>query len=115
LSSGSPEPASTPAPAAAAAAAPPEAPPQPAAVPEPPPAAEVTTIRTVWLRVLVDGERVIERELAAGTRVPLSPQKTITIRTGDAGAVRLTIAGQDQGFLGREGTVVTRTFTVPAR
>jgi hypothetical protein len=36
------------------------------------------------------------------------------IRTGDAGAVRLSIGGKDHGFLGREGEVVTRTFAVPA-
>jgi hypothetical protein len=44
--------------------------------------------------------------------VPLKAAKTIVIRTGDAGAVRLSIAGQDQGILGRDGEVVTRTFTV---
>jgi cytoskeleton protein RodZ len=63
--------------------------------------------------VLVDGERVLEREVPADTRVPLAAQKTILIRTGDAGAVRLSILGEDQGFLGREGEVLTRSFTVP--
>ena len=38
------------------------------------------------------------------------------IRAGDAGALRVMIAGQDQGTLGRDGEVVSRTFTVqPAR
>jgi hypothetical protein len=93
--------------------------------PSPPPAAaaaepasqgsELVTIRRVWIRVLVDGERVLEREVPADTRVPLRAQKTIVIRTGDAGAVRLSLVGEDQGFLGREGEVVTRTFTVPPR
>ena len=93
--------------------------------PPPPPAAaaaepasqgsELVTIRRVWIRVLVDGERVLEREVPADTRVPLRAQKTIVIRTGDAGAVRLSLAGEDQGFLGREGEVVTRTLTVPPR
>jgi hypothetical protein len=89
--------------------------------PEPRPAAgapasresEIVTIRRVWMRVLVDGERVLEREVPADTRVPLAAQKTILIRTGDAGAVRLSIRGEDQGFLGREGEVLTRSFTVP--
>jgi hypothetical protein len=62
--------------------------------------------------VIADGERVVERELPADARVPLKAARTIVIRTGDAGAVRLSIAGQDQGILGRDGEVVTRTFTV---
>jgi hypothetical protein len=74
--------------------------------------AEIVTTRRVWMRVLVDGERVLEREVPADRRVPLSPQYTIVIRTGDAGAVRLSIRGEDQGFLGREGEVLTRSFTV---
>jgi hypothetical protein len=93
----------------------------PAPAPEPPPPVaaapapdemEISTIRLVWVRVIADGERVIERELSADSRVPFKAQKTITIRTGDAGAVRLSIAGEDQGFLGEEGEVITRTFTI---
>ena len=107
------EPAPTPAPPAAASQAPaPE--PAPAVVEPSPYESELTTIRTAWVRVTADGERVIERELPADTRVPIKAQKTIVIRTGDAGAVRLSIGGQDRGFLGREGEVVTRTFAVPA-
>jgi len=99
--------------------------PAPAAttVPSPPPATPpvtatlatdtaLTTIRPVWVRVIADGDRVIERELPADARVPFAAKTTIVIRTGDAGAVRLSIAGQDQGPLGRDGEVVTRTFTV---
>jgi hypothetical protein len=85
-----------------------------AATPPPPATAvtELTTTRNVWVRVIVDGERVLEREVPAGSRIPLEPKETIVIRTGDAGAVQLMIAGQDQGTLGREGQVVTRTFSV---
>jgi hypothetical protein len=78
-----------------------------------PSVSELTTTRPVWVRVLADGERVVERELPANARVPLTSQKTIVIRAGNAGAVRVTLAGQDQGVLGPEGTVVTRTFSVP--
>jgi cytoskeleton protein RodZ len=67
------------------------------------------------MRVIVDGQRVVEREVPAGTRLPLNAEKTIVIRTGDAGAVRLTIRGQEPAFLGVEGEVVTRSFTVPPR
>jgi hypothetical protein len=65
------------------------------------------------VRVLADGERVIERELPANARVPVKAKKTIVIRAGDAGAVRLSIGGRDQGVLGPDGEVATRTFNVP--
>jgi hypothetical protein len=88
----------------------------PAARATPSPAAtELATSRAVWVRVIADGARVVERELPANARVPLKANKTIVIRTGDAGAVRLSIGGQDQGALGRDGEVVTRTFSLPPR
>jgi hypothetical protein len=112
-------------PSAAAPAPPPEPAPVPAAAattaPAPAPPAErgsetaIVTERQVWMRVTVDGERVLEREVPAGTRIPLRAEKTIVIRTGDAGAVRLSIRGGTSTLLGREGEVVTRSFTVPPR
>jgi len=101
----------------------PVVPPALPAAPEPAPAATVanaasesalTTTRAVWVRVIADGARVLERELPPNARAPLKAEKTIVIRTGDAGAISLTLRGQDQGVLGRTGEVVTRTFTVPA-
>jgi hypothetical protein len=71
---------------------------------------EFTAVKPVWVRVTVDGERALERELRAGDRVPFKAQHTIVIRAGNAGAVRVAIGGQDQGLLGREGDVVNRTF-----
>ena len=78
---------------------------------ETPPPAEVTTIRRVWMRVTVDGERVVEREVAEGTKIPLNGSR-IVIRAGNAGAVRVSIAGKDQGVFGPAGQPATRTFTV---
>ena len=78
------------------------------------PRTELTTLRPVWVRVVVDGERLLERELPAGETVPLSPRETIVLRAGDAGAVRLAIGGKDQGPLGPDGRAVTRTFDVTA-
>jgi len=89
--------------------------PAPAAAASPSSESAITTVRPVWMRVIVDGERVLEREVPAGTRVPLNAEKTIVIRTGDAGAVRLAIRGEERGFLGVEGEVVTRSFAVPPR
>ncbi|HET7697825.1 MAG TPA: RodZ domain-containing protein [Vicinamibacterales bacterium] len=128
LWSRSPEPVSEPA-ATSETAAPPTSAPSATATPavaadtpataEPaPPAApgsgyEIVTDRRVWMRVIVDGARVVEREVPAGTRLPLKPEKSIVIRTGDAGAVRLSLRGGTPTPLGREGEVVTRSFTVP--
>jgi hypothetical protein len=75
---------------------------------------EIHALRRVWVRVIVDGTRAVERELRADERVALPSGRTIVIRTGDAGAIRLTMDGQDRGTLGPEGEVVTRTFTAPA-
>jgi hypothetical protein len=104
---------STAAPSAPAAPAP--APAAPAAATSgtqgPPAAAEVSTSRSVWMRVTVDGQRVVEREVPAGTRIPLKGSQ-IVIRAGDAGAVRVSIAGKDQGEFGPAGQPATRTFSV---
>jgi hypothetical protein len=89
-----------------------------AAAPAPPapalaaPVAEVTTVRKVWVRVLVDGQRVVERELPADSRIPLQPTSQVQVRAGDAGAVRVSIRGKDQGPVGRDGEVATKSFTV---
>jgi uncharacterized protein DUF4115 len=114
---------SSPGGATTTASAPSATPSVPAAVPAPPPAAGIATAhalegelnvqRQVWVRVLVDGQRTIERELPAGTRVPLHADRAIVIRAGDAGAVRLTINGVDRGPLGKDAEIVTRTFTAP--
>jgi hypothetical protein len=74
---------------------------------------EITALRRVWLRVVVDGTREVERELQAGDRIPLRAGRTVVIRAGNAGALRLTINGEDRGTLGPEGEVVTRTLQIP--
>jgi Domain of unknown function (DUF4115) len=106
--------AEAPAPAAATPSTPPPTP-QPPAPANPVPAralnVELTTLRPVWTRVTVDDRRVIERELAAGQRIPLGADRSIVIRAGDAGAVRLTVDGKDLGVLGRDGQIGTRTLT----
>jgi hypothetical protein len=75
--------------------------------------AELIAVRDVWVRATVDGQRVVERELEAGARVPLRG-RTIVIRAGNAGAVRMVIDGQDRGTVGAEGVVLTRTYTTSA-
>lgn len=74
--------------------------------------AQIVTSRPVWIRVVADGQRVLERELPTQARVPFKATRSIVIRAGDAGALRLWIGGRDQGPLGADGVVVTRTFSV---
>ena len=100
---------------------------QPAPAPAPPPAPvpvpadphplriDIVTLRKVWMRVVVDGRIAIERELPEGERLPFGADKTIVVRAGDAGAVSVRVGSEDQGTLGGDGQVVTRTFTVAPR
>jgi len=102
-------------------AEPPAAAPQPAAQPAPPPVdlppqrAEISTLRQVWIRVIVDGQKVIERELPPNTHIPLNPVSQFVVRAGDAGAVRVAIEGKDQGPVGADGQVATKAFSVPPK
>jgi Domain of unknown function (DUF4115) len=109
--SAAPAPATVETPAAAPVPVPAATPP-PATVVAP---AEVRAVRAVWVRVLVDGNKAVERELEANAVVPLPAGRTYVVRAGDAGAVRLLLNGQDQGPVGRDGIVATRTFSAPAR
>ena len=95
--------------------------PQPASSPQPaapaevaPPRSEILAVRRVWVRIVVDGVKTTERELQAGERVPLPPGNAASIRAGNAGALQVTINGEDRGLLGAEGEVVTRTLRIPA-
>jgi len=79
-----------------------------------PPRSEIMAVRRVWVRVVVGGVKMTERELQAGERVPLPAGSTAAVRAGNAGAVQVTINGEDRGLLGAEGEVVTRTLQIPA-
>jgi hypothetical protein len=72
---------------------------------------ELTAVRRVWVRATVDGTRVVERELQPDERVTLRPARTVVVRAGDAGALRIVVDGRDRGLLGANGIAVTRTFT----
>ena len=79
-----------------------------------PPRSEIVAVRRVWVRVVVDGVKTSEREMEAGERVTLPAGSTAVIRAGNAGAVRVTVNGEDRGLLGAEGEVLTRTVRIPA-
>jgi hypothetical protein len=98
-----------------AAAPPPAAQPAPPTVDMPPQRAEISTLRQVWIRVMVDGQKVIERELPPNTHIPLNPVSQFVVRAGDAGAVRVAIEGKDQGPVGVDGQPATKRFSVPPK
>lgn len=72
---------------------------------------ELNTTRPVWMRVIVDGERRVEREVSAGQRLTFGADRAIVLRVGDGGGVRLKVGGRDEGFLGRDGQIAARTLT----
>ena len=78
---------------------------------ETPPSAEISTIRRVWMRVTVDGARVVEREVAEGTTIPLSAGSQIVIRAGDAGRCGCRLRGRIRDRWDRRARPATRTFT----
>jgi hypothetical protein len=102
---------------AASAAAPPPPVPAPAAPPVEPHRLRIdlATTRNVWLRVTVDGRVALERELGPGEKLPFGADHSIVIRAGDAGAVSVTVGGEDRGPLGEDGKVLTRRFDAEPR
>ena len=64
-----------------------------------------------WMRVTVDGVTEIEGEQPEGASLEFTADESITVRIGDAGAVRVTVNGQDRGVLGEPKEVVDKTYT----
>jgi hypothetical protein len=76
---------------------------------------ELTTSRPVWMRVTVDGDRVVERQIEGGQRLQFGADRTIQIRAGDAGAVSLSVDGEPATPMGRDGQIANRTLAPRAR
>ena len=76
---------------------------------------ELTVVRRVWIRVTVDGTVVLEQEVPAGAPLHFGADRTIIVRSGDAGGVAVRVNGIDQGPMGRDGQVLTRGFDAPAK
>jgi Domain of unknown function (DUF4115) len=72
---------------------------------------QLEAIRDVWMQVVADGRREIGRTVPKGQRLSFGANNEITLRAGDAGAVRVYVAGVDRGVLGGDGQVVNRRFT----
>jgi hypothetical protein len=110
------EPAAAPASQPATAGAPAASAPAPSPAAAPLHAIRVTldTSRPVWLRVIVDGTRAIEREVAAGEHLAYEGDTRIVVRAGDGGGVRASFNGVDRGPLGKDGWPITVPFAIEA-
>lgn len=85
------------------------------AAPAAPPQEKITMDVTVaqvpaWLNVQVDGNTVYEQVTQPGFSQTFEAGQSISVWTGNAGAVRLDINGQDYGALGAPEEVKSRTF-----
>jgi cytoskeleton protein RodZ len=65
-----------------------------------------------WLSILADGNLRYEQIAQPGFSQTFRAQREISIRTGNAGAVRVEVNGQDLGKLGESGEVLTKDFTL---
>lgn len=63
-----------------------------------------------WLRATVDGTVVFEGTLAAGDTKSFSGSERIDIVIGNAGAMRLTVNGEERGLAGKAGQVYRASF-----
>jgi hypothetical protein len=64
-----------------------------------------------WVSAIVDGDRVVSRELQSGERVAFEVGRSVVLTAGDAGAVTVTINGVQTRPLGSAGQVVTVRVT----
>lgn len=88
-----------------AGAAAPGAPPRPLVV-------QIVTTRPVWVRAIADDETRLGRLVAAGETLTFDAAQAVSLRVGDAGAVRVIVNGRDRGSIGRDGQVQTVRFAV---
>ena len=76
---------------------------------------ELATIRPVWTRVTVDDKKTLEREIPGGQRLSFGADRSISIRAGDAGAIKVIVDGKDLGALGPAGQIANRSFAARGR
>lgn len=86
--------------------------PMPTATPHPGSGVEVklAVVRPAWLRVEVDGREVFQGTLRAGTERTFKGQDAVSILSGNAGGVSVTVNGQSAGLMGAEGQVVEKEW-----
>jgi cytoskeletal protein RodZ len=61
--------------------------------------------RECWVTASADGERVLYQLMQPGTQHTIRADREVTLRAGDAGALRLTVNGREAGAFGENGQV----------
>ncbi|WP_227766546.1 helix-turn-helix domain-containing protein [Zhaonella formicivorans] len=65
-----------------------------------------------WIRVIADGKQIFSGILQAGEKREFNGDKLVAIKFGNAGAVRVTVNGQDQGIIGQMDDVVDKEYKI---
>lgn len=68
--------------------------------------------RPSWLEIRADGTTSYAEVARPGFSETFEARRELSVTTGDAGAVRVSVNGQDVGVLGDSGQVVTRDWTL---
>jgi len=69
--------------------------------------------RQCWVAATADGTRVLYELLQPGARHTIQADREVTLRAGDAGALRLGVNGANAEVFGRDGQVRTARITAP--
>ena len=64
-----------------------------------------------WTQVIADGKTLYEGTMEKGRTMSWKAKETVSITAGNAGAVALSVNGQDMGKVGEIGQVVEKVFT----
>jgi len=65
-----------------------------------------------WILIRTDGTTAYEQVAQPGFSQTFEAEQQLYIKSGNAGAVRVEINGQDAGALGGSGEIVARTYTL---
>ncbi|WP_330204596.1 helix-turn-helix domain-containing protein [Cyanobacterium sp. Dongsha4] len=76
---------------------------------------KLTVKQDAWVRIIVDGKPVYEGILNQGTEKEWIAKEKLTIRTGNAGGVMISLNEQKAKELGKLGQVEEVTFELPKR
>jgi len=68
-------------------------------------------VETVWVRAVVDGQRLFEETLSRGVVKPIHAQQQVELKVGNAGGLLLSLNGQDLPAIGPRGFVRSVTVT----
>jgi hypothetical protein len=80
--------------------------------PAPAPSLSVEARRQAWIRLTQDGRVVIARLVQPGETFRITDAREVSLRSGDAGAVVVSVNGGEAMPLGRDGEVLTRNFVL---